>query len=296
MNPAHVAEGVSALVSSAAPAAGAVAPGTAPAGAPAVPIGQVRADVAVVLVTVLRDTLVRAVESVFAQDFPGRIHLLIGIDVALGDRAMLDALRARCPEKVEMTVLDLGYSTSQRHGGPHINHFGGSLQTVLTFLAKAPAVAYLDDDDWYAPNHLSSLHAALQGHLWAFTLAWYTNPWNLEDICVDRLESVGPNAGGYANTQGGFVRPSCLMVDKMAVQPLMHLWSYAFAPNESGDRLVFQALRQHAPNWGVTDQPTVHYLIKPTDETHAIRLEYFREQGYDLTRLRHGEPFIAPRV
>lgn len=255
-----------------------------------------RADVAVVIVTVLRETLVRAVESVFAQDFPGRIHLLIGIDVALGERRILDDLRTRCPAHVEMTVLDLGYSTSVRHGGPHINHFGGSLQTVLTLLAKAPAVAYLDDDDWYAPDHLSALHAALANKPWAFSLAWYTNPWNLEDICVDLLESVGPNAGGYAQTQGGFVRPSCLMIDKIKVQSIVHLWSYAFAPNESGDRLVFQALRQNTSEWGATGRPTVHYLIKPTDEVHPIRLRYFQEQGYDITKLLHDQPFIAPRV
>jgi len=254
-----------------------------------------RAEVAVVMVTVLRDTLVRAVESVFAQDFPGRIHLLIGIDVVRGERAMLDALRARCPAHVEMTVLDLGYSTSVRHGGPHVNHFGGSLQTVLTLLAKAPAVAYLDDDDWYAPDHLSALRAAMGDKAWAFSLAWYVNPWNLENICVDRLESVGPNAGGYAH-QGGFVRPSCLMLDKLKVQSIVHLWAYAFAPGESGDRLVFSALRQNVPEWGATDRPTVHYLIKPTDEAHSARLEYFRQQGYDISRLAVDAPFIAPRV
>jgi len=255
-----------------------------------------QADVAVVINTVLRDTLTRAVESVFEQDFAGRIHLLIGVDVALGDRALLAALRARCPERVEMTVLDLGYSTSMRHGGPHFNHFGGSLQTILTFAAKASAVAYLDDDDWYAPDHLRRLHAALQGKSWAFSLAWYTNPWNLEDMCVDLLESVGPNAGGYAHSHGGFVRPSCLMVDKLRTQALTHLWSLAFAPGESGDRLLFAALREHFPDWGATGVPTVHYLIKPTDSAHPARLEYLRSQGYDLSRLLHDQPFIAPRI
>ena len=255
-----------------------------------------RADVAVVILTVLRPTLIKAVESVFAQDFAGRIQLLIGIDVALGERAMLDELRARCPAHVEMTVLDLGYSTSVRHGGPHPNHFGGSLQTILTYAAKAPHVAYLDDDDWYAPDHLQALHAAIQGKSWAFSLSWYVNPWNLEDMCVDLLESTGPDCGAYAQAQGGFVRPSCLMVDKQRTQALLHLWSLSFVPGESGDRLIFAALRTHFPDWGATGKPTVHYLIKPTDAVHPIRLQYLQQQGYDMSRLEHGKPFIAPRV
>lgn len=255
-----------------------------------------QADVAVVILTVLRPTLVQAVESVYAQDVAGRIHLLIGIDVALGERAMLDDLRARCPAHVELTVLELPYSTSVRHGGPHANCFGGSLQTILTLAARAPAVAYLDDDDWYAPDHLRCQLAALQGKSWAFSLAWYVNPWNLEPMCVDRLESVGPGAGVYAASHGGFVRPSCLMLDKIKTQAVLHLWSYAFAPGESGDRLVFAALRQHFPDCGATDRATVYYLIKPTDSMHPVRLEYLRQQGYTMSRLLHDTPFIAPRV
>ncbi|MBT6512880.1 MAG: hypothetical protein HOL02_20820 [Rhodospirillaceae bacterium] len=59
-------------------------------------------DAAVVIPTLLRSSLVRAVESVFAQDFDGRIQVLIGVDVAKGDRAVLDDLEARVPKNVRL--------------------------------------------------------------------------------------------------------------------------------------------------------------------------------------------------
>ena len=54
-------------------------------------------DVAVVIPTVLRSTLARAVRSVFAQEFDGRIQVLIGVDRPLGSRRVLDVLHRNAP-------------------------------------------------------------------------------------------------------------------------------------------------------------------------------------------------------
>ena len=51
---------------------------------------QKPADVAVVIQTVLRPSLLRTVRSVFNQDHAGRIQVLIGIDRPLGDSALLE--------------------------------------------------------------------------------------------------------------------------------------------------------------------------------------------------------------
>lgn len=67
---------------------------------------QEPAAVAVVVPTILRPSLLRAARSVFRQNFAERIHLLIGIDVPLGDRAVLDTIRAECPPHVMLTVLE----------------------------------------------------------------------------------------------------------------------------------------------------------------------------------------------
>jgi hypothetical protein len=202
------------------------------------------ADVAVVVPTILRPSLLKAARSVYAQEFAGRIQLLVGVDVAEGDPSVLEALRADCPRDVALTVLDLGYSTSTRHGGLHSNHNGGALRTILSFAANAPRVAYLDDNDWWGRDHLAGLCATLEaGHDWAFSLRWIVDPATGWPVCPDQWDSVGPGRGSDQARFGGFCSPSTLMLDKRACARMLHLWSEApFADGSGEDRLVFDAL------------------------------------------------------
>jgi hypothetical protein len=208
-------------------------------------VSQVPADVAVVVQTILRPCLLKAVRSVFQQDFAGRIHLLIGVDVHQGDVAILEQLAGECPPHVSMTVLDPGYSTSRRHGGTYPNYYGGSLRTVLSYLANSRLIAYLDDNDWYAGNHLSALASAIKGKDWAWTGRWLVHPDTLLPICRDEWDSVGSRPGINAERYGGFVQPSGLMMDKEACHFVLPLWSVAAFPDGSGeDRLVFDELHK----------------------------------------------------
>ena len=253
---------------------------------------QPPADAAVVLQTVIRPSVVRAIESVYAQRDIRRVHLLVGVDVAIGDRQTLMDVLVKAPDHVFVTVFDPEYSTSARHGGVHSNHFGGSLRTLLTFAANSRYIAYLDDDDWYAPDHLASLRKSIdevQDRAWAFTRRWFVNPYNLDPMCVDTSENVGPNAGLYAQ-QGGFAYACSLMLDKIACSPILHLWSQAGRPQgDAEDRVVFAALCRHLPRYGDTGKPTVYHVIKPEDGAHAFREPVIAAAGYPLEKLKGRE-------
>jgi hypothetical protein len=246
--------------------------------------------VAVVLQTIVRPSVERAIRSVFAQDLNARIHLLIGVDKRVGSRSLLDRVLSSCPPNIEVTLFDPGYSTSARHGGVHSNYFGGALRTILTFAANSPYVAYLDDDDWYEPRHLSSLLNAIRGHQWAFSLRSFVNPHNIETMCVDTIENVGPYRGVYASW-GGFACPSSLMIDKLACAAILHLWSEAGTPRgDAEDRVFFSALCRHTNSYGETGLATVNCVIKPEDSNHHIREKIILEAGYPIERLRLSEP------
>ena len=251
---------------------------------------QEEADVAVVLQTVLRPSLERSIRSVFEQDLRGRIHLLIGVDKRLGDREIIQRLLKSCPGNVGVTVFDPNYSTSVRHGGVHPNHYGGALRTILSFAANSRYVTYLDDDDWFGADHLSSLLIAVRGHQWAFSQRWYVNPYNLEPMCVDTIENLGPDKGIFA-PQGGFACPSSLILDKRECAGMLHLWSEAgTARGDAEDRVVFKALREHFKSYGATDRGTVYCVIKPEDEIHSMREKVVIESGYPVERLRQSGP------
>ena len=170
------------------------------------------------------------------------------------------------------------------------------LRTILSFAANSRYVTYLDDDDWYAKNHLSSLLEAIRGNDWAFSQRWYVNPFNLEPMCIDTMENLGPDAGVYA-PRGGFACPSSLMIDKLACASVLHIWSEAGRPEgDLEDRLFFKALCDHFRSHGATNLASVYCVIKPGDEVSQFREQIIIESGYPIERFRQSRPHDFDRA
>jgi len=246
-----------------------------------------RHAIAVVIVTTCRASLARALRSVFAQRLEGehsRIQILVGVDCDPHGRlgALLDEVAPACPAHVTISLINLGYSTSQRHGGPHASFYGGSLRSALTLLADSRVVAYLDDDDWLKPEHCARILRVIDGKKWAFAYSIYADGNTGQELCVDGIESVGVGQGIYAASFGGFVRPSGLAIDKLQLLPIVHLWSCAaFASGDGEDRLIFEQLRKE-PH-GCTGTATVCCALDPNDALHGRRVDYMRSQGVEYS-------------
>ncbi len=236
-------------------------------------------DVAVVMPTIIRPEIVQALHSVFAQKFPGRIQILIGIDVPKGDPAIIEAACAALPAHCVVQLFHPGYSTSARHGGLGDAWDGGALRTVLSYLANSRLVAYLDDDNWWEPDHLISLAEAIRGRDYAYAPRWFVHPHTGRIVAHDQWESVGPGKGVYAEMFGGFIDPNCLMINKIRCADVLPLWTKPLRGDPkamSADRTVFDALARHFQGAG-TDRPTVHYRLDPDDEMHRDRMSVMAE-------------------
>lgn len=229
-------------------------------------------DAAVVIPTTLRPELARAVRSVYAQDLAGTVQIMVGVDVANGPRNILVELKRECPARRELTVIDLGYSTSARHGGIYRNWSGGALRTILSFAANSRYLAYLDDDNWWAPAHLSDLLRAIQGFDWAYSHRWYVDPDTGQPLCVDEWESVGPGKGIYRRRFNGFVDTNCLMLDKHKCHWVLPAW--CIPKNDKGagvDRVVFEKLSAEYSST-CTGNATAYYVARRDDMPGIRRL------------------------
>ncbi len=235
---------------------------------------------AVVIPTVLRPSLFRAVRSVYRQRLEGRIQLLIGVDRALGSREMLRTLVQERPPDVDVDVVDPGYSTAKANGGLYSCAFGGSLRSALTLLANARHVTYLDDDNWIAPDHLSVLLDTIEGAEWAWCRRWMVDPRTEQPVCIDEWESVGPGEGVFNLRFGGFVDTNCLMIDKLACHQVLPEWAASTFDNGGGeDRRVFDVLRRSHKGRG-TRRATAYYVVNESDGMQPSRIGWFRSQGY----------------
>ena len=209
-------------------------------------------DVAVVMPSVLRPSIAAALDSIFAQRFPGRIQVLIGLDrdgaAPPPDLSAVEAACADIPDHCAVQLLYPGYSTSVRHGGLSAARDGGTLRTVLTHLANAPCVAYLDDDNSWTPDHLVLLRRTIAetGADYAFSRRWFVHHATGQKVAIDAWESVGPDAGVFAGRFGGFVDPNTLMIDRERCREAIVAWTTPLPGDPkamSADRMVFQRLR-----------------------------------------------------
>jgi hypothetical protein len=239
-------------------------------------------DIAVVMTTVVRPSIQQAIRSIFAQQFEGRTQILVGIDKWEGERALLEALDAERPSHVAMTIVDLGYSTSCRHGGLYPSRFGGALKTILSYAANSRYVAYLDDDNWYAPDHAASMLRAVAGKVWAFSLRHFVERKSGEYLCPDTWESMGPGRGIYAEAQGGFVDTNCYLLDTQACYDVFPEWAMTrYDGGTGGDRQILQRLAGRP--WGSNNAPTVFYRTK-LNRKQPYMLWQYRRAGVDLAR------------
>lgn len=232
-----------------------------------------------------RDCLAEAVRSVYAQRFDGRVQILIGVDKG---NFSLDALgtlfHEDCPANMAVSVFDPGYSTAARNGGMYSNGCGGALLAILAFLANAPRLINLDDDNRIRPDHLAALTTALGDKAWAYSLRWFTNPVGYEPICIDRWESVGPGRGAYAGKFGGHVDMNSWMIDKRRLHRLIPAFTRSMFADGAGEDRVMFGLLKGLPH-GETNMATSDYVISPNDQNHAQRLGWFRAEGYDVDRI-----------
>ena len=244
-------------------------------------------EVAIIMATVVRPSLAQAIRSIYAQRFGGRVQILVGIDRWEGERAVVEALLAECPAHMAVTLLDLGYSTSQRHGGIYPSHFGGALKTILSFAANSRYVTYLDDDNWYAPEHLATMRSAVEGKAWAFALRHFVESDSGDLLCPDTWESMGPGRGVYAQAQGGFVDTNCYCIDTQQCADVFPEWAMTrFAGGTGGDRQILQRLRNRP--WGTNGAHTVYYRQRLAG-LHPYLLWRFHRAGVDLARYLPAE-------
>ena len=237
---------------------------------------------AVVIITIGREGLLRAVRSIFSQNTNEPIQILIGVDKDSYQSipTLKSILKEECPSHITLTWLELGYSTSIRHGGVHASFYGGSLRSALALLANAPLVTFLDDDDWLLPDHCSHFISAFRKYptiYWAHSLCYYADGNTSKPLCIDEIESVGVNEGIYKERFGGFVRLSGLTIDIVKVLPFIHHLAQAMTTSGDGeDRLFFHSIKEltHIK----INYATVCCALDPKDSAHQYRMRFIQNK------------------
>jgi glycosyltransferase involved in cell wall biosynthesis len=115
--------------------------------------------VAVVTPTIASKTLQTCIKSVDEQTYEDLVHYVYIDGDQYSDSVYEDIV---CAPKVRTVRLEENVGKGW---------YGHRVYAACSFLVNADAICYLDEDNWFEPNHIEMLVSKLQeGNPWAYSL------------------------------------------------------------------------------------------------------------------------------
>jgi glycosyl transferase family 2 len=141
-------------------------------------------SVVVVTASVGRAALRRCAESVQEQEY-SKVRHLVAVDSPEHLSDVAQALQSVSRTK-ELNILVLPKKTG------HSNHFGYRIYGAIPLLSDEDIVCYLDEDNWFEPDHVPSAIDALTttGASWAYALRKICSDHGVP-LCDDDCDSLG---------------------------------------------------------------------------------------------------------
>jgi len=245
------------------------------------------------LVTVVTPTtgnpcVLRAVESVAAQSYKPVQHLVV-IDNPEAPAKIKSAIR-----QYNVDVIELPYATGKdRFNGHRI--YGAS-----AFLGKGDFFCYLDEDNWFDPDHIASLIEVIRrGFAWAFSFRKIVD---IEGnfICNDDCESLGKWPSALAENDY-LIDTNCYLLPRMAAVVSSPVWyRQAREPNvPEADRALLSFLLAQNTNYETSYQYSVNY--RAGNSGLSVRKEFFLQGNERMMQKFQGSlPWknrkIAPSI
>jgi glycosyltransferase involved in cell wall biosynthesis len=166
------------------------------------------------LVTIITPTtgnkqLYQAVLSVEQQTYKNIQHLVVidGPDGARSAHSILEGSQA--------DIIELPYATGKDQYNGH------RIYGAMTFVAKGDYIVFLDEDNWFEPNHIESLVEQIKsGNKWAYALRKIVSQ-DGEYICNDDCESLGK---WTSIINDKFIDLNCFMISKAIALQFAPYW------------------------------------------------------------------------
>jgi glycosyltransferase involved in cell wall biosynthesis len=237
-------------------------------------------SVAVVTSTLGRSALCQAIESVRKQTYKGKIKHYV---FAHGQPHHL---------KVE-TILD-DYPYVEGVYLPNANGGGGygmaPVFAMAPYVVDEDVIFYLDDDNWYEPDHIESLVALIEEH----NLAWAYSYRKIVDadgsfICDDNCESLGmqPNATGHY-----LVDNSCYAVRTAIARRHSHAWYVPVVSDRNFQRELMQARL-----WtGTTGKHSINYRLSKDGSGGMSKETFISNNEYMQYKFGAAFPWLQKSI
>ena len=223
--------------------------------------------------------LPQALHSVNNQSYPNVRHAVVVDGHSYRNR--VDAVL----QENALSGVDL-YELPNNIGGGGYN--GHRVYGSFPFLVDTEFVAFLDEDNWYEPEHLETLMAKVTkfGLTWAYGLRKIVDGEGRR-ICDDDCESLGQWPTWNSPTTH-LVDANCYLLRRDVAVTLGRVWNRRFRDGLSPDFLLCQELLRQFPRCDTNGLSTVNYRVGST--ALSVCPEFFLS-GNKASVKRYGEGF-----
>lgn len=209
-------------------------------------------------------------------------HLLVIDGPEWNER--VDAILATLEETRGLKIIRLPHPTGKNTWNGH-RIYGG-----MPSIAMTDFVCWLDEDNWFDPEHVESLveTAKANNAAWSFALR------NIVDtagqfITRDDCESLG-NLHPTCLAENDFhIDTSCYLLRTDIAIQLAGVWNRKGRPGDGQldpDRLLCRVLMEHFPQALGTRKYTVHYTVGSTP--NSVKVDFF-ERGNATMHARYPD-------
>ena len=232
--------------------------------------------VTIITATTGSDFLYDALLSVKKQTYQNLEHYVV-IDGIERKKEALKILK----NFPNVKLLTLPYATGKD------NYNGHRIYAAATYLSNGKYVTFLDEDNYYEPNHITScVNLVMDGYEWVYTLR------NIIDkdknfICEDNCESLG-HWPVYFNDGVFHIDTACFAIRRDVAIRIGHAWYGQWG----ADRQFFNAIKQQYKNYGCTGEYTANYRLD--GNPNSVKKEFFEEGNAKMKqKYPDGYPWLG---
>lgn len=224
--------------------------------------------ITVVTPTIGTPFLERCIASVQAQTLPGVAHLIVvdGQEHLSKVQAVVERFQLKNPLHVMVLPLNTGHSGWLCH----------RIYAAVPFLLDTPYVAFLDEDNFYDPNHLELLLSTLlkNNEDWTFGLRKIVDADTGAFLANDNCESLGTFCHTVMGPKDFLVDTSAYLFKTALARVVSPHWMHQARRGDiEGDRAVTQFLLANSKPVG-SPHHTLNYAVSPASKT-SVQAEFF---------------------
>ena len=167
--------------------------------------------------------------------------------------------------------------------------YGHRVYSACSFLVNADLICYLDEDNWFEPDHIKRLVEKIKnGADWAYSLRKIYDQ-NEKFVCEDNCESLG-KWPVYFDDKVHHIDTSSFIVKRDIATNIGHAWYGQWG----ADRQFFHNLKLQYPNFSCTNKHTLCYRLdnntgKGDSNPNSVNKHFFDKGNKENEKKYNGE-------